>query len=245
MKYILLLLFTLFTSLNAKQINVAVAANVSYAMDDLIKEFNKENPDIEVRVTLGSSGKLTAQISHGAPYQIFMSANMRYPNTLYENKIAISKPAVYAKGSLALLSTKALDFSKGVKLLEEDHIKKIAVANPKTAPYGKAALEALKNANIFDNVNKKLVYGESVSQTLSYTVTATDIGIVAKSSLYSKKMGRFKKDINWIELDSKLYNPIEQGVVILKESKEAKAFYDFIFSKKAQTIFINYGYLLP
>ncbi len=245
MKYILLLLFTLFTSLNAKQINVAVAANVSYAMDDLIKEFNKENPDIEVRVTLGSSGKLTAQISHGAPYQIFMSANMRYPNTLYENKIAISKPAVYAKGSLALLSTKALDFSRGVKLLEEDHIKKIAIANPKTAPYGKAALEALKNANIFDSVNKKLVYGESVSQTLSYTVTATDIGIIAKSSLYSKKMSRFKKDVNWVELDSKLYNPIEQGAVMLKESKEAKAFYDFIFSKKAQTIFINYGYLLP
>jgi len=245
MKYIFLLIFITISSLNAQSITVAVAANVSYAINDLIKEFNKTHPYTDVKVTLGSSGKLTAQIKHGAPYHLFMSANMKYPQALYKTKIAISKPVVYAKGSLAILSNKKQDFTKGIELLKEKKIKRIAVANPKTAPYGKAAFEALKNAKILKDIKKKLIYGESISQTVSYTITATDIGIIAKSSLYSSKMTRFKKDINWIEIDSKLYTPINQGIVMLKDSKETRAFYDFILSKKAKQIFIKYGYLVP
>ena len=245
MKYIFLLIFITVSSINAQSIKIAVAANVSYAIDDLIKEFNKTHPYTDVKVTLGSSGKLTAQIKHGAPYHLFMSANMKYPQALYKTKIAISKPVVYAKGSLAILSNKKQDFTKGIELLKEKKIKRIAVANPKTAPYGKAAFEALKNAKILKDIKKKLIYGESISQTVSYTITATDIGIIAKSSLYSSKMTRFKKDINWIEIDSKLYTPINQGIVMLKDSKETRAFYDFILSKKAKQIFIKYGYLVP
>ena len=245
MKYIFLLIFITVSSINAQSIKIAVAANVSYAIDVLIKEFNKTHPYVDVKVTLGSSGKLTAQIKHGAPYHLFMSANMKYPQALYKTKIAISKPVVYAKGSLAILSNKKQDFTKGIELLKEKKIKRIAVANPKTAPYGKAAFEALKNAKILKDIKKKLIYGESISQTVSYTITATDIGIIAKSSLYSSKMTRFKKDINWIEIDSKLYTPINQGIVMLKDSKETRAFYDFILSKKAKQIFIKYGYLVP
>ncbi len=95
-----------------KKINIAVAANVSYAINDLIKEFNQTNPNTKVRVTLGSSGKLTAQIKHGAPYDLFMSANMKYPNSLYKDNIAITKPVVYAQGSLAILSSKKKRFFK-------------------------------------------------------------------------------------------------------------------------------------
>ncbi|QOY54385.1 molybdate ABC transporter substrate-binding protein [Candidatus Sulfurimonas marisnigri] len=242
MKHILLLILISITSLTAGGIKIAVAANVSYAIDDLIKEFNKTNPNTKVNVTLGSSGKLTAQISNGAPYELFMSANMRYPNKLYEKKLTSSKPAVYAQGSLALFSTKNLDFSKGIELLKDDKISRIAVANPKTAPYGKAAFEAFKNADILKVIKKKFVYGESISQTLSYAVTATDIGVVAKSSLFSPKMAMYKKNVNWVEVDSKLYRHIDQGIVILKNSSEAKAFYDFILSKSAKKIFKNYGY---
>lgn len=244
MRYIFILIFSLFTSLNASQIRVAVAANVSYAIDDLIKEFNKTNQNTDVKVILGSSGKLTAQISHGAPYDIFMSANMKYPNRLYEDKTALNEPRVYALGSLALLSSKNLELSKGIKLLSEKSIKRVAIANPKTAPYGRATLEAFKSASIFEDVKRKLIYGESISQTLSYTVTATDVGIVAKSSLYSKKMARFKKNVNWVEVDTKLYTPIEQGIVMLNDSKDVKAFYDFILSKEAKRIFTDYGYLV-
>lgn len=232
-------------SLNAAQIKVAVAANISYAMDDLVKEFNKTNPDIKVTVILGSSGKLTAQIMHGAPFHIFMSADMNYPNELYKNKKAINKPVVYALGSLALFSSKPQDFSNGINILENENIKKIAIANPKTAPYGKVAYEALKNANILKTVKKKLIYGESIAQTVSYTLLATDIGIIAKSSLYSKNMKQYTKNKNWVEIDTKLYAPMKQGLVLIKNSKEARAFYDFLQDEKAKKIFKAYGYLLP
>lgn len=246
-----ILLFVSSTSfVFAKTINIAVAANVSYAINDLIKEFNKTNPDTKINVTLGSSGKLTAQIKNGAPYDIFMSANMKYPNSLYKDKLAITKPLVYAKGSLAILSSKKRDFSKGLEIIKEKEIKRIALANPKTAPYGIASKEALKNANLYDEIKSKFVYGESISQTVSYAVSATDLGFIAKSALYSPKMTNYKKDINWIDVDSKLYTPINQGIVILKNTierkneMEAKAFYDFILSNNAKQIFTNFGYLV-
>ncbi|MFA9373990.1 MAG: molybdate ABC transporter substrate-binding protein [Poseidonibacter sp.] len=246
-KYILIF-FLLATTLNAGTINIAVAANVSYAINELKKEFNKQNPSTKVRVTLGSSGKLTAQITHQAPYDLFMSANMKYPEALYKKNIAISKPIVYAKGSLAFLSSKKQDFSKGLKLLEDKSIRKIAIANPKTAPYGIASMEALKNANIYENIKSKLVFGESISQTVAYSLSATDIGLIAKSSLFSPKMSNFKENINWKEVDSSLYTPINQGIVILKnakDNKEVKAFYDFMLSESAKKILQKYGYLLP
>lgn len=248
MKFIILFLSLSFCMLHASTINIAVAANVSYAMQELKKEFNKTHPNIHVRVTLGSSGKLTAQIKNGAPYGLFMSANMKYPKSLYKDNLAITKPIVYAQGSLAYLSAKKQDFSQNMKLLKNPNIHKIAIANPKTAPYGKAAVEAMKNAKVYNDVKKKFVYAESISQTVAYTITAANLGFVAKSSLYSPKMKRFKKDINWSDVNPKLYTPINQGIVILKNAKgnkDIKAFYDFIFSKQARQIFKNYGYALP
>ncbi|MEA1891546.1 MAG: molybdate ABC transporter substrate-binding protein [Campylobacterota bacterium] len=247
LKKLLICCLLLSSFLYAGDIKIAVAANVSYAIDDLIKEFNKLYPKSKVKVTLGGSGKLTAQIKNGAPYQLFMSANMKYPDALYKDKIALNKPIVYAQGSLAILSNEVQDFSQGLNLLKSEKIEKIAIANPKTAPYGKAAVEALKNAKIYDEIKKKFIYSESISQTVSYTVTATDIGIIAKSSLFSSRMTRFKKGIHWGEVDSKLYTPINQGIVILKEgekNKEVEAFYNFILSQKAKKIFEDFGYIV-
>ncbi|MCW8837293.1 MAG: molybdate ABC transporter substrate-binding protein [Thiovulaceae bacterium] len=235
-------------SLYAGSINIAVAANVSYAIDSLKEEFKKSNPNTEVKVTLGSSGKLTAQIKHGAPYQLFMSANMKYPEALYNDGIATTKPLIYAQGSLSYLSNKEQDFTKGIKLVQEASIEKIAIANPKTAPYGKAALEAMKNGGVFDSIKNKLVYAESISQTVSYAVTATDMGFIAKSSLYSPKMKHFKEGVNWADVDAKLYTPINQGIVILKSGEknaEVKAFYDFILDAKGKNILRKFGYLIP
>ena len=120
-RLLLLFIFSIFT-LNAGTINIAVAANVSYAIEDLKKEFKKEFPDTKINVILGSSGKLTAQITNGAPYMLFMSANMKYPAALYKNKIAITKPIVYAEGTLVMLSLKKQDFSKGLNLLLDEKI---------------------------------------------------------------------------------------------------------------------------
>ncbi len=247
MKTFLISLLFAAAALSAGEINIAVAANVSYAIDELKAEFAKTNPDTKVQVTLGSSGKLTAQIKNGAPYGLFMAANMTYPQALYSEKIAITEPVVYAQGALAYLSAKQQDFSQGIALLQSEKIGKIAIANPKTAPYGKAAIEAMKAAGIYENVKDKFVFAESISQTVAYAVTAADIGLIAKSSLYSDKMAEYREGVNWAPVDPKLYTPIKQGIVLLNNSEnnsEYRAFYDFIASDKAKTILTQYGYIV-
>lgn len=246
MKKIILLIALLASSMFAGTINIAVAANVSYAINDLIKEFNKTNPDTKVEVVLGASGNFTAQIQNGAPFDVFMSADMKFPNTLHKENLTATEPALYAQGSLAMLSAKELDFSKGINVVTEENIKQIAIANPKTAPYGVAASEALKNANIYDQVESKFVFAGSISQAVTYALTAADIGFVAKSLLYEDKMSKYKENVHWVSVDPSLYTPIDQGIVVLKKAEnnsEAKAFYDFILSSKAKEIFNNYGYI--
>ncbi|MEA3288786.1 MAG: molybdate ABC transporter substrate-binding protein [Campylobacterota bacterium] len=246
-KFIVLNVF-LSSFIYAGTINIAVAANVSYAIDTLKQQFNKQHPKTKVRVILGSSGKLTAKIKNGAPYDLLMSANMFYPETLYKEGIAVTKPIVYAQGALAILSNNQRSFRHGIKLLKSKLVKRVAIANPKTAPYGKATFEALENAGILGDVKQKIIYGESISQTVSYTMMAADVGIIAKSSLYSKKMKKFKQNLHWKEVDKNLYTPIDQGMVILKRAKvnaEVKAFYEFMKSKKAKKILEEFGYQIP
>lgn len=248
LKKIILSLGLLGCSLFAGNINIAVAANVSYALDELKSEFNKLHPEITVNSTLASTGKLTAQVKNGAPFQVFMGANMMYPETLDKEGYSLTKPVVYAQGSLAIVSTTKRDFSKGLELLKDGSIDKIAVANPKTAPYGKAAFEALKSYGILDELKPKFVYGQSIAQTVAYLMVVADAGFIAKSSLFSSKMKAFKEGENWIDVDPKLYTPIDQGIILLKPAKnnsDAKVFYDFILSAKAKEIFKKYGYLVP
>jgi molybdate transport system substrate-binding protein len=244
-----LFLLLLFTSLSfAGKINIAIAANISYALDDLKKEFNQLYPNIQVNVILGGTGKLVAQIKHKAPYQMLLSADMGYPEALYASGDAITRPLVYAQGSLVYLSKKEQDFSNILELLKSKDIKRIAVANPKTAPYGKATFEALEKAGVLEQIKSKFVYAESISQTVTYATKATDIGIIAKSTLFSPKMKHFKEGKNWSDVDLKLYNSISQGVVILKKGEgniEVSAFYAFLFSKKAKEIFESFGYTIP
>ena len=247
MKYILALLFCT-SVLFGGTIKIAVAANVSYAIEDLKKAFHERFPDIKVETVLGSSGKLTAQIQNGAPYDLFMSANMKYPQALYASGAAVTIPLVYAQGALALVTTGKTDLSKGLDVLKEERIKRIAVANPKTAPYGVAAKAALEKAGLYDTLKPKFVYGESISQTMTYALRAADVGIVAKSALYSPKLAHLQKGKQWVSVDTKYYRPIDQGIVILKQgenSVETAAFYAFIFSKKAEEIFKAYGYMVP
>jgi molybdate transport system substrate-binding protein len=229
----------------AGTIKVAVAANVSYAIKDLVKAFNVAYPETKVQVILGSSGKLTAQVKHSAPYALLLSADMKYPEALYAEGFAVTKPVVYAQGALALLSQKERNYCTDIHVLESLDIEKIAIANPKTAPYGIVAKEALVNAKLYEKLKEKFVYGESISQTVAYATTAADIGIIAKSSLFSPVMAQYKEGRHWQELNASLYVPISQGMVILKEGKdndEVKAFYDFMLSFEAKKILVSYGY---
>ena len=248
MKFKLLFLLILSSHSFAAKITVAIAANVSYAIDDLKKEFNKLYPNIKVQVILGGTGKLVAQIKHKAPYDILMAANMAYPKALYQSGEAVTRPLVYAQGSLVYLSKKERDFSKVIEALKSKTIKRIAVANPKTAPYGKATFEALKNMGILEKIKPKFVYAESISQTVTYATRATDIGFIAKSTLFSPKMKQFKKGKHWADVDTKFYTPIDQGIVLLKHGEknaEVTAFYAFVFSKRAEGVFKRFGYVVP
>lgn len=245
MKLYILLFVWSFMTLSATEITIAVAANVSYVIAPLKKAFQEVNPDTKINVIFGSSGKLTSQIRHGAPFDLFMSANMIYPNVLYAEKLAVTKPVVYAQGALALLSVKERNYSAEMHVLKDADIQKVAIANPKTAPYGTAAMEAIKNAKLYEPLKDKLVYGESVSQTVAYTTTAADIGIIAMSSLFSPQMSHFKEAIHWSEVDEGLYAPIDQGIVILKHGEcvtEVKAFYDFMLGDEAKVILKSFGY---
>ena len=234
-------------SLLAGEISVAVAANLSDVIEVFKAEFAKSNPQTKVNTVLGASGKFTTQIKNGAPFDLFLSADMGFPEVLYADKIAVSKPVVYASGALAMMSTRGFDLSKGMSVLDDVKVDKIALANPKTAPYGTATLEAFKNAKLFEKVQAKLVYGESISQAIQFATTAADIGFVNKSAFYGETMKRYQEGKDWVEVDAKLYTPIAQEMVLLQQAKnnaEARAFYDFVLSPQAKKIFKDYGYFV-
>ena len=245
MKYKLWLFMTIVNVLSAGTIHVATAANMSYALPKIIEAFHTLHPQIKVEMLIGGSGKLATQISNGAPFDLFLSANMAYPQSLYENGLTVAKPVIYAQGALVLFSTKKRNFSKGINLLYQTSIEKIAIANPKTAPYGIAAMEALKRSALLDAIRHKFVYGESISQTVIYATRVADVGIIAKSALYSPQLSHYLEGINWYEIDAKLYTPISQGMVLLKRASvnsDAEVFYAFMQSDKAKEIMKKFGY---
>lgn len=230
-------------NLNAGEINVFAAANVTYAFDELKAEFAKISPDTKVTVTLGGSGALTTQIKNGAPADVFMAANMKFVENLDEAGFSATRPTVYAQGALALFSIRDIDFTKGIKAVEG--LKAVAIALPESAPYGKASIEALKKDGIFDKVEKNIIYTKSISEALSSALSAADAGFIAASAMYDPKMAKYKEGKNFILVNPDLYTPIDQGVILLKRGEnnpEAKAFYDFILSEKAKEIFRKFGY---
>lgn len=253
MKQLASLLMILFFALTSfrdnteKKVTVAVAANVQYAMEAIKAKFEQET-GIKVEVIVGSSGKLTQQIQEGAPFDVFVSADTKYPLTLYQNKLTTASPKVYATGVLVLWTARDdIKPTADLSFLLQENIKKIALANPQTAPYGAAAEELLKTYKLYDRVQSKLVFGESIAQTNQFIITkSADVGFTAKSVVLADEI---KGKGVWIELDRKAYKPIEQAAVILKHGGEtnrilSEKFYNYLYSKSAKEIFSKFGYLL-
>lgn len=223
---------------------VATAANVQFVMQELKKTFEQES-DTRLEIVVGSSGKLTAQIREGAPFDLFVSADTRYPQEIFTNGGAENPPKIYARGTLVLW-TRDSTVTPTLAMLTGAHVKKIALANPQTAPYGTAAVQVLQKAGLYEQVKAKLVYGESIAQTTQYIATgAADVGFTALSIVLSPKM---KGKGRWTKLDSATYSPIDQAAILLKHSETSpkrqpsQEFYDFLYSEKARTIFRQYGY---
>jgi molybdate transport system substrate-binding protein len=244
---ILCSLFLSGTAFAAEPLSVAVAANVKPAFDELAAAFTRQT-GIAVTGTAASSGKLTAQIKNGAPFDVFLSADMEYPQDLYRNGYAETAPAVYAYGTLVLWTTQSIDLERGLAVLTDPGIQKIAIANPKLAPYGRAALEALDHYKLRAAVEPKLVYGESIGQVSQYIDSgAVTLGFTARSIVLAPESAGKGR---WVEVPADSYAPIAQGVIVLKHAAPAQAdgarrFLDFVRSAPARAVLERYGYRLP
>lgn len=231
----------------AETLTVAVAANVKFAFDELCGEF-KKSTGIKISPVVASSGKITAQVKSGAPFDVFMSADMEFPEALYKEGFAVSAPRIYANGVLVLWTLNSLDLTQGVRVLADPAVEKVAIANPKLAPYGREAMRVLDYYKLRAAVEPKLIYGESISQVNQYIDTrSASIGFTAKSVVLAPQLqGKGK----WVEVPKESYDPIAQGVVLLKHGADTNAvaaqrFMDFLSSPKARSIFEKYGYLMP
>jgi len=235
------------SALAAQTITVAAAANMKYAVNDIAKAFSQES-GIGVKIITGASGKLTQQIMSGAPFDAFLSADVEYPAKLVQGGYTTTPSQVYAYGSLVLWSNTGIDLSKGVAAVADAKVQKIAIANPKTAPYGIEAMNTMRYYKADGAVAGKLITAESISQVGNYVTTkAVDLGFIAKSIVLSPEM---KNVGQWIEIDPKSYNTIDQAMVGLKNGSPenqvaAKKFLRFMSSAKAQAILKESGYTLP
>ena len=227
--------------------SVAVAANMKDAFSEIVSVFQATGKP-GLRVVYGSSGNFTAQIMNGAPFNLFISADERFPLELYKNGKTVDQGKVYAIGKLALIAKNSSGIQLGsdkaslVKAIEKAN--KIAIAKPELAPYGKAAVEYLKAEGLWELAKDKLVYGDNIGLATTYIVTgAADLGFTAVSLAKSTEVS---KDTNYLLVNDGMYEPIKQRMVLMKGAPvEAAELYQFIQGPTAQSILRKYGYITP
>lgn len=227
---------------------VAAAADLNSALPEISHAFEKKT-GIKVKLSFGASGAITQQIRNGAPFDIFFSADMDYPKQLIASGEADGSTLYeYAVGRLVLWvpSESPLDVRKGMEILLDPSVKKIAIANPQHAPYGRAALEALKHAGVYDRVMDRLVMGENISQAAQFVESGNaQVGFVALAHAAAPAMrGKGK----YWEIPMDYYLPLAQGAVGLAHSqrkKEASQFLEYVKSNEVAETLRRYGFTLP
>ena len=227
------------------QLNIAAAADLKFAMTDLASAYEKQS-GVHLNLTFGSSGNFFAQIQNGAPFDLFFSADSDYPRKLNEAGLVAPNTAdTYAIGKLVLWSpaNSTLDpFKSNWQSLLDPSVKKIAIANPDHAPYGRAALEALKNSGLYEKIKDKLVFGDNIAQTAQFVQSGNaQVGILAESLILSPSFG---PGHSW-KIPQQQYSPLIQSVVALKGSAHkdaALAFLAWIKTPPALAIFKKYGF---
>lgn len=239
----LLLSITAFA--RAEELSVAAASDLTPAFQEIAKAYQKDTGNT-LKLSFGSSGNFFVQIQNGAPFDIYFSADIEFPRKL--EAAGLAEPGTlwkYATGRIVLWvrDGSKLELSQGLNVLRDPSIKKIAIANPKHAPYGRAAEAALRSAGIYESIANKLVLGENISQAAQFVDSGNaDVGILALSLAMAPSMtprGRY------FAIDSKLYPPIEQGAVVLSSSKKkdlGKQFLAFLKRPGTQSILHKYGF---
>jgi molybdate transport system substrate-binding protein len=233
-----------------KLVRFAAAADLQFAFDEIRAAFQRQHPEIEVLVTYGSSGNFYSQLSNRAPFDMFLSADLDYPRRLIQQGLALAESEFpYAVGSIVVWVQRAspIDVEKlGIQALLDPAVRKIAVANPIHAPYGRAAEAAMKRLGVFEKVQNRLVYGENISQTAQFVESgAADIGVISHSLAIAPALrdkGRY-----W-EVPTDAYPPVEQGGVILSWAEDraaADALRGFVLGEEGKVILSRYGFRPP
>ena len=249
-KVILVLLAALFAGsyARAQAVNVAAAADLKFAMAELAAQFEKAS-GAKLDVTYGSSGNFLTQIENGAPFDLFFSADSEYPKKL--EAAGLAEPGTlreYAVGRIVIWTPSDNEINAAIdgwKRLLAQRVKKIAIANPEHAPYGRAAVAAIKKAGIYEQVKDKLIYGENISQAAEFVQSGNaQAGIVALSLALSPAM----KNGNRWEIPADSYPPIKQAVIVLKASKNKDAsrrFLEFVGGPQGREILQRFGFSVP
>jgi molybdate transport system substrate-binding protein len=246
--YSVLLVLLACVSSPAQELTVAAAADLHPAMEQIAAGFEQAS-GIKLRVSYGSSGNLYQQLRNGAPFDVFLSANVEYPKKLEEaGLVASGTYCEFARGSIVLMVPSGVhaDLTEGLHVLLTPAVKKVAIADPGHAPYGQAAVAAIKAEGIYDWVEPKLVKGENISQAASFVLSgAADAGLIAKSLAIAPAAA---KQAKFVEVPPKLYPPLLQAMVVLKSSKNQQAamrFEAYIRSNHVKKILKQYGFGVP
>jgi molybdate transport system substrate-binding protein len=230
---------------NAQTVRVAAAANLRYVLEEIKDKYIASNPNVKVEITVGASGALTQQIINGANFDFFMSADTKFPEKLKEQGCASGSVKTYAFGKLVAWSN-TVDVSKGISVVNDKDVTRIAIAKPEVAPYGEKAIDCLKFYNLYESCKSKLVYADNISQAAQFAQTGNaEIAIIAYSLVFGPEM---KDKGKFLVLNTESYKPVEQACVLIKgweRNPEASKFMKFVLSPECKPIFEKYGYIVP
>jgi molybdate transport system substrate-binding protein len=229
-------------------LSIAAASDLVFCLEKLNAAFSRTHPGVTLKTSVGSSGNFFAQIKNGAPFDVFLSADVAYPRELIAAGAADAASLTpYAIGRIVLWTMRAdLDLSSGIAAANQPAIKRLAIANPAHAPYGRAAREALQHAALWDSIQPRLVFGENISQTAQFVETGNaDAGIVALSLVLSP---RLQKVGRYVEIPESAHAPLEQAAVLTTRgaaNAHARAYLEFLRSAEARAVFDEFGFRLP
>lgn len=232
----------------ADALSVAAASNLVYALDALHAEFKKTVPAVTLAFSTGASGNLVAQIRNGAPYDVFLSADLAYPEALVKSGHADAKTLTpFAVGRLVLWTTRPdVELGDVAAAVRQPTLRKLAIANLDTAPYGRAAKQALEKLGVWKEVQPKIVTGENITQTAQFIESGNaDAGFVALSLVLAPNL---KNRGNWIEVLPTLHSSLDHGAVVTKRGASnpaARRYLDFLRSEPAKRILREFGYGVP
>jgi len=232
----------------AGTVSVAAAANLSFALDALDAAFRQAAPEVAVTSMTAASGDIVAQVEHGAPYDVFLSADLHFPQVLVDAGHADRQTlTTFAVGQLVLWTTRADVALPDVgSVVRDPLVRKLAIANQRTAPFGRAAEQALRHLGLWTDAEPKLVVGESISQTTQFVATGNaDAGFVALSVVLAPKL---KGKGRYLEVSPDLYDPLDQGAIITRHgaaNPAARRYLAFLQGPAARAILVSFGYRLP